>query len=208
MDGHQKPDKVKSGYQYEDYPTGEPIDWQSVAGKMTIFFVILLEITNLSYLTRVGMDVITVFRDMVDLPLISLMFPDLSVADILAFLQALIIVFVPAAVFSGALKAGIQYQPRRLYLDPRIRPHVIIGVLLLVGIFGLELSNIRTAAEATTLLGQCDPKDIFCDMAQRAREIKAAKHDLANSKQIAVLTSLLNFAVGFALATIIHKQST
>lgn len=170
-----------------------------------ILVALLLELVNGSYLTAVGRETIQAYREIADFFPFNLVNPDISVADILAFLQAVLIVGVPVLVFKGALASNLFSDPVSFFKRTGHCVGFGLGGLALGGIFALELWNLREAAELSLLMIDiCDPSNPLCPVDLIQQQVETNKVILKNSLKIALVISGFNMTLAAALAWVTH----
>ena len=167
----------------------------------------VLESIMILWITAVCSKVIQVYND-IEIPVLSWFFVNLHVNDILAFLQALVIVILPVFVFKAVFESELKDDPIYFFYDPVNVVWFTIGTVAICAIFLLELFNlVQEARYGLETLVDCDPNNRFCDQASidQLREELETQAEIA--LPLAIMFSGINLVIALGTAYLFQKKT-
>lgn len=174
--------------------------------RMKALLMIMAETFNWSWIYALTDKVIPWYRDMDGLPITGWVFPDLTVANVLAGIITSLIVFIPVFVFGHALRSYLFKDPEYFFMSKANWVRTGFWLLLLVFVFALEYGNFVGGAQLEADIPDCNPNNILCNQAEVEMIRERAEARLENAPAFASFFSLLNLATAFVVALIFKPK--
>lgn len=163
---------------------------------------VLGEIINFLWIFAICAEVIKIYSG-IDVPLLSYFIADFHVNDVLAFMQALVIVLLPVFIFKAAFSSGLFSNFKAFFASFENRVWFAVGFVVLVAVFCLELYNLTTEARmALEELVDCAPGNPFCNQAEVEHKRTVLEAQVKNAFPLALLFSTVNFVIAAITARV------